>query len=112
MSNVIRTEPLGLANLSAGDAEAQFSEKLAEIIEEYKSGRSAGRNASIMMQIDISFLDEEGDTLIASLVKCAAKMPKRKAQGRIVRLEGGVPVVDIDETDETGNRRLPFEVTR
>lgn len=100
------TVPLSLDNVGDGDASARFSEALAEIVEEYRRGESDGRKATVTMQFTVSFLDETGDSMIIACVACKATPPKRKARGRIVRFESGVPVIDLDETDSSGNRKL------
>lgn len=96
--------PITLANLADGAAEEKFDVAFTEIAEAFTDPRVDGKKGKIVLTIEVSKL---GDGILLAAVKEAKVVkPALKAEGRMVRIKGGVGYVDVEEVDEIGTRAL------
>lgn len=100
--------PLTLSNAAGGVVEAYFQEALQTVRDAFDDPERTGGVASITLKLTVEKMGDDSAIIVLKATSPSVKLPAKKTQGRIVRFSAGVPVVDEDETDDTGQHRIPF----
>lgn len=106
--DIMTTKPLSITNLADGAIARSFDEVVAEILENFTDTEVVGTKASFTIKVDVTRMGEaDSNQFYFTAHRPTVKWPAKKASAKIVRVEGGIPTVDVLE-QASGDRQLPF----